>query len=139
MGADVKLSMLHNILVYGLHTNLRLVSIGHVREMQCGFKLLSRHAERGVARVSAPAPFDVCSLDVEALLLVKQFSVPVAELPIEGHEAGGGKPNVAAHSVHAQRPRCPGWRDYTAAVASCSFMTVRCGLQMLVLFHVITF
>lgn len=94
---------------------------------------------RGAAHIPAPPPFDVCSLDVEALLLAKQFSMPVAELTIEGHEVGGGNPNVVTDSVHAQRPRYLGWRDYTAAVTSCSFMTVCCGLQIPVLFQVIEF
>ncbi|KAI0339703.1 hypothetical protein BDW22DRAFT_581803 [Trametopsis cervina] len=131
--------MLRNILKYGLHANLRPVSVDHVRETQCGFKLLSTHVARGAARVPAPAPFNVCVFNVEVLLLVKQFSMHVVELLIEGHEVGGGKPSVVTDSMHAQRPRYLGWRAYTAAVASHSFMTVCCGLQMLVLSQVIQF
>jgi len=42
--AVVKRSVLRNVLMYGLHTILRIVGVGHIRDTQCGFKLFSRRA-----------------------------------------------------------------------------------------------
>ncbi|EGN96925.1 glycosyltransferase family 2 protein, partial [Serpula lacrymans var. lacrymans S7.3] len=42
--AVVKRSFIRNILMYGLHTILRIVGVGHIRDTQCGFKLFTRRA-----------------------------------------------------------------------------------------------
>ncbi|KAJ6579906.1 glycosyltransferase family 2 protein [Mycena sp. CBHHK59/15] len=46
--AVVKRSLLRNILMYGLHTILRIVGVGHICDTQCGFKLFSRAAAQQI-------------------------------------------------------------------------------------------
>lgn len=98
--AVVKRSLLRNILMYGLHTILRLVGVGHIRDTQCGFKLFSRRAAQLVF------PYQHLTtwiFDVEVLLLAKQLSIPVAEVPIEWHEVSGSKLNVVTDSLQMLR------------------------------------
>ena len=86
--------------MYGLHTILRVVGVGHIRDTQCGFKLFSRRAARAIF------PYQhLCTwiFDVEVLLLAKQLYVPVAEVPIEWHEVSGSKLNVVTDSLQMLR------------------------------------
>ncbi|KAF8997924.1 glycosyltransferase family 2 protein [Cyathus striatus] len=86
--AVVKRSLLRNILMYGLHTVLRIVGVGHIRDTQCGFKLSTS---------------STWIFDVELLLLAKQLRIPVAEVPIQWHEVPGSKLNVITASVQMLR------------------------------------
>lgn len=98
--AVVKRSLLRNILMYGLHTILRIVGVGHIRDTQCGFKLFSRQAARHIF----PAQhLPTWIFDVELLLLAKQLGIPVAEVPIEWHEVPGSKLNVFTASLQMLR------------------------------------
>jgi len=98
--AVVKRSVLRNILMYGLHTILRLVGVGHIRDTQCGFKLFSRPAAQHIF----PAQhLPTWIFDVELLLLAKQLGIPVAEVPIEWHEVPGSKLNVVKASAEMLR------------------------------------
>ncbi|KZT25331.1 glycosyltransferase family 2 protein [Neolentinus lepideus HHB14362 ss-1] len=98
--AVVKRSVLRNILMYGLHTVLRVVGVGHIRDTQCGFKLFNRPA----ARLVFPAQHITNWIfDVELLLLAKQLRIPVAEVPIEWHEVPGSKLNVMTASLQMLR------------------------------------
>jgi len=98
--AVVKRSFIRNVLMYGLHTILRVVGVGHIRDTQCGFKLFSRQAARHIF----PAQhLPTWIFDVELLLLAKQLSIPVAEVPIEWHEVAGSKLNVMTASVQMLR------------------------------------
>lgn len=93
-------SLLRNILMYGLHTILRIVGVGHIRDTQCGFKLFSRTAARQIF------PYQHLStwiFDVELLLLAKQLRIPVAEVSIEWHEVSGSKLNVVTDSLQMLR------------------------------------
>ena len=86
--------------MYGLHTILRIVGVGHIRDTQCGFKLFSRRA----ARVIFPAQhLATWIFDVELLLLAKQAAIPVDEVPIEWHEVPGSKLNVFMDSLQMLR------------------------------------
>ncbi|KAI0091399.1 Alg5-prov protein [Irpex rosettiformis] len=98
--AVVKRSVVRNVLMYGLHTILRVVGVGHIRDTQCGFKLFSRRA----AQLIFPYQH-LCTwiFDVEVLLLAKQLRVPVAEVPIEWHEVSGSKLNVLTDSLQMLR------------------------------------
>ncbi len=86
--------------MYGLHTILRIVGVGHIRDTQCGFKLFSRRA----AQLIFPYQH-LCTwiFDVEILLLAKQLRIPVAEVPIEWHEVSGSKLNVLTDSLQMLR------------------------------------
>ncbi|KAF8621815.1 hypothetical protein AX15_007487 [Amanita polypyramis BW_CC] len=98
--AVVKRSLIRNVLMYGLHTILRIVGVGHIRDTQCGFKLFSR----GAAQQIFPAQhLPTWIFDVELLLLAKQLGIPVAEVPIEWHEVAGSKLNVMTASVQMLR------------------------------------
>ena len=89
-------SLLRNMLMYGLHTILRIVGVGHIRDTQCGFKLFSRKAAQHIF----PAQhLPTWIFDVELLLLAKQLGIPVAEVPIEWHEVPGSKLNVFTASL----------------------------------------
>ncbi|KAG0693238.1 glycosyltransferase family 2 protein [Suillus ampliporus] len=90
--AVVKRSMLRNILMYGLHTILRIVG--------CGFKLFSRRAAQQIFPAQHLATW---IFDVELLLLAKQLGIPVAEVPVEWHEVAGSKLNVVKDSLQMLR------------------------------------
>ncbi|KAL0574309.1 dolichyl-phosphate beta-glucosyltransferase [Marasmius crinis-equi] len=98
--AVVKRSLLRNILMYGLHTILRIVGVGHIRDTQCGFKLFSRSAAQ---QIFPAQHLPTWIFDVELLLLAKQLSIPVAEVPIEWHEVAGSKLNVVTASLQMLR------------------------------------
>jgi len=98
--AVVKRSFLRNVLMYGLHTVLRVVGVGHIRDTQCGFKLFSRTAAQ---RIFPAQHLPTWIFDVELLLLAKQLRIPVAEVPIEWHEVAGSKLNVVAASLQMLR------------------------------------
>ncbi|KAJ7251331.1 glycosyltransferase family 2 protein [Mycena rebaudengoi] len=98
--AVVKRSILRNILMYGLHTILRLVGVGHIRDTQCGFKLFSRAAAQ---QIFPAQHLPTWIFDVELLLLAKQLRIPVAEVPIAWHEVPGSKLNVVSASLQMLR------------------------------------
>ncbi|KAI0317221.1 glycosyltransferase family 2 protein [Amylostereum chailletii] len=98
--AVVKRSVLRNFLMYGLHTILRLVGVGHIRDTQCGFKLFTRAAAREIFPRQHLATW---IFDVEILLLAKQQGIPVVEVPIEWHEVPGSKLNVVVDSLQMLR------------------------------------
>ncbi|KAF9038557.1 Alg5-prov protein [Panaeolus papilionaceus] len=98
--AVVKRSLLRNILMYGLHTILRIVGVGHIRDTQCGFKLFSRSAAQ---QIFPAQHLPTWIFDVELLLLAKQLSIPVAEVPVEWHEVAGSKLNVIHASIQMFR------------------------------------
>ncbi|KAF7370429.1 Glycosyltransferase family 2 protein [Mycena sanguinolenta] len=98
--AVVKRSLLRNILMYGLHTILRIVGVGHIRDTQCGFKLFSRAAAQ---QIFPAQHLSTWIFDVELLLLAKQLRIPVAEVPIQWHEVAGSKLNVVSASLQMLR------------------------------------
>ena len=86
--------------MYGLHTILRIVGVGHIRDTQCGFKLFSRSAAQ---RIFPYQHLPTWIFDVELLLLAKEQHMPVAEVPIEWHEVSGSKLHVFADSLQMLR------------------------------------
>lgn len=82
--------------MYGLHTILRIVGVGHIRDTQCGFKLFSRQA---AAQIFPLQRLSTWMFDVELLLLAKRFKIPVVEVPVEWHEVDGSKLNVVLDSL----------------------------------------
>ncbi|KAJ2936957.1 hypothetical protein H1R20_g140, partial [Candolleomyces eurysporus] len=98
--AVVKRSLLRNILMYGLHTILRIVGVGHIRDTQCGFKLFSR----GAAQQIFPSQhLPTWIFDVELLLIAKALRIAVGEVPVEWHEVAGSKLNVVTASIQMLR------------------------------------
>ena len=93
-------SLLRNFLMYGLHTVLRLVGVGHVRDTQCGFKLFSRAAARALFPRQHLATW---IFDVELLLLAKALHIPVVEVPVTWHEVPGSKLSVMRDSLQMLR------------------------------------
>ncbi|KAI1787026.1 glycosyltransferase family 2 protein [Ganoderma leucocontextum] len=98
--AVVKRSFIRNVLMYGLHTILRIVGVGHIRDTQCGFKLFSRRAAQQIFPYQHLATW---IFDVELLLLAKEHGMAVAEVPIEWHEVSGSKLHVLADSLQMLR------------------------------------
>ncbi|KAF4569563.1 dolichyl-phosphate beta-glucosyltransferase [Pleurotus pulmonarius] len=98
--AVVKRSLLRNVLMYGLHTILRIVGVGHIRDTQCGFKLFSRAAAQ---QIFPAQHLPTWIFDVELLLLAKELGIPVAEVPVEWHEVAGSKLNVVTASLEMLR------------------------------------
>jgi len=94
--AVVKRSFLRNFLMYGLHTVLRIVGVGHIRDTQCGFKLFTRRAAQ---QIFPCQHLTTWIFDVELLLLAKQLRIPVEEVPIQWHEVAGSKLNVVTDSL----------------------------------------
>nr|VWO97038.1 Glycosyltransferase [Ganoderma boninense] len=93
-------SFIRNVLMYGLHTILRIVGVGHIRDTQCGFKLFSRRAAQQIFPYQHLATW---IFDVELLLLAKERGMAVAEVPIEWHEVSGSKLHVLADSLQMLR------------------------------------
>jgi len=86
--------------MYGLHTILRIVGVGHIRDTQCGFKLFSRSAAQ---QIFPAQHLPTWIFDVELLLLAKQLRIPVSEVSIDWHEVAGSKLNVATASLQMLR------------------------------------
>ena len=86
--------------MYGLHTILRIVGVGHIRDTQCGFKLFTRGA---AARIFPHQHVVGWIFDVELLLLARALAVPVAEVPVAWHEVPGSKLHVVRDSVQMAR------------------------------------
>lgn len=100
IGTPRQRSLLRNVLMYGLHTILRIVGVGHIRDTQCGFKLFTRRAAQQIFPLQHLATW---IFDVELLLLAKQLGIPVAEVPVEWHEVAGSKLNVVKDSLQMLR------------------------------------
>jgi len=98
--AVVKRSFIRNILMYGFHTILRVLGVGHIRDTQCGFKLFTRKAAQ---QIFPSQHLTTWIFDVEILLLAKMHSIPVEEVPIEWHEVPDSKLNVATDSLQMLR------------------------------------
>ena len=86
--------------MYGLHTVLRIVGVGHIRDTQCGFKLFSRAAARALF---PRLHLGTWIFDVELLLRAKTLRIPVAEVPVTWHEVAGSKLNVVRDSLQMLR------------------------------------
>jgi len=86
--------------MYGFHTILRLLGAGFIRDTQCGFKLFSRSAAQ---QIFPAQHLPTWIFDVELLLLAKQLSYPIAEVPIQWHEVEGSKLNVMTASIQMLR------------------------------------
>lgn len=98
--AVVKRSLLRNMLMYGFHTILRVLGVGHIRDTQCGFKLFTRKAAQ---QIFPSQHLTTWIFDVEILLLAKMLDIPVEEVPIEWHEVAGSKLNVVTDSLQMLR------------------------------------
>jgi dolichyl-phosphate beta-glucosyltransferase len=86
--------------MYGLHTILRVLGVGHIEDTQCGFKLFSR----GAARAIFPRQhLRTWIFDVELLILAQQLGIPAVEVPINWHEVAGSKLNVVWDSLQMLR------------------------------------
>ncbi|KAH7903468.1 hypothetical protein BJ138DRAFT_1168096 [Hygrophoropsis aurantiaca] len=94
--AVVKRSRLRNVLMYGLHTILRIVGVGHIRDTQCGFKLFPRAAAQ---RIFPAQHLATWIFDVELLLLAKARGIPVLEVDVAWEEVGGSKLSVVRDSL----------------------------------------
>ncbi|TCD71711.1 dolichyl-phosphate beta-glucosyltransferase [Steccherinum ochraceum] len=113
--AVVKRSLLRNILMYGLHTILRIVGVGHIRDTQCGFKLFSRSAAQQIFPYQHLPSW---IFDVELLLLAKQLRIPVEEaqfpLALFSHFISN---NVLGLTSMARRQELPVVREQNARTA----------------------
>ena len=82
--------------MYGLHTVLRLVGVGHIRDTQCGFKLFTRSAAQ---HIFPHQHLTGWIFDVELLLYAKQLNIPVAEVPIAWEEVPASKLKLVRDSI----------------------------------------
>ena len=82
--------------MYGLHTILRIVGVGHIRDTQCGFKLFTRPAAQ---QIFPHQHLTGWILDVELLLYAKQLKIPVSEVPIAWVEVPASKLKVVRDSI----------------------------------------
>lgn len=86
--------------MYGFHTILRILGVGHIRDTQCGFKLFSRTAAQ---QIFPAQHLPTWIFDVELLLLAQQLRIPVAEVSVDWHEVSGSKLNVVTASMQMLR------------------------------------
>lgn len=94
--AVVKRAFVRNLLMHAFHTLIRTFGIRHIRDTQCGFKLLTREA------VKAVFPYmhtEGWIFDIEILLLAGYKRIPVAEVPITWHEVDGSKVSLVKDSL----------------------------------------
>lgn len=94
--AVVKRALVRNLLMHGFHTLIRTFGIRHIRDTQCGFKLLTRKA------VKAVFPYmhtEGWIFDIEILLLAGYKRIPVVEVPITWHEVDGSKVSLVKDSL----------------------------------------
>ena len=89
-------SFVRNLAMYALHTVLRLVGVGHIRDTQCGFKLFSRKAAQDIFPSQRLSGW---IFDVELLLMAKLLNIPVAEVPISWNEVPESKIRLLRDSV----------------------------------------
>jgi len=95
--AVVKRSFLRNCLMYAFHFLLRTVGVGYIHDTQCGFKLFTREAARGLFH---SLHLHGWIFDVELLLLAQRLHIPVVEVPIEWHEIEGSKMSLVRDSIN---------------------------------------
>lgn len=82
--------------MHSFHTVIRTFGIRHIRDTQCGFKLLSRKT------IQAVFPYmhtEGWIFDIEMLLLAMYKGIPVVEVPITWHEVGGSKMHLMQDSI----------------------------------------
>ncbi|KAH0604815.1 uncharacterized protein H6S33_006483 [Morchella sextelata] len=94
--AVVKRSFIRNFLMHSFHTLIRTFGIRHIRDTQCGFKLLSRAALKAVFPYMHTEGW---IFDIEMLILAMYKGIPVAEVPITWHEVGGSKVRLVQDSL----------------------------------------
>ncbi|KAH9938745.1 uncharacterized protein BXZ73DRAFT_76264 [Epithele typhae] len=99
-GKDRQWSSVRSSAMYGLHTIVRIVGLRHIRDTQCGFKLLARRAAQ---QIFSYWHLTTWIFDVELLLLAKAQGTPAVEVPIEWHEVSGSKPHVFSDSLQMLR------------------------------------
>lgn len=82
--------------MHSFHTLIRTFGIRHIRDTQCGFKLLSRAALKAVFPYMHTEGW---IFDIEMLILAMYKGIPVAEVPITWHEVGGSKVRLVQDSL----------------------------------------
>ncbi|XP_073967200.1 dolichyl-phosphate beta-glucosyltransferase-like [Choristoneura fumiferana] len=81
-------SIFRNILMYGFHFLVWLLTVRGVRDTQCGFKLLTRSAARAAFRA---LHVNRWAFDVELLYIAQTLNIPIAEVPVRWTEIEGSK------------------------------------------------
>ncbi|BFZ54514.1 dolichyl-phosphate beta-glucosyltransferase [Savitreella phatthalungensis] len=95
--AVVQRSLLRNALMYGFHTFISILGVRHIKDTQCGFKLLTRKSSR---LIFPQMHIERWAFDVEIWLLAHWLNVPSIELPVNWHEVGGSKINLVNDSIN---------------------------------------
>lgn len=95
--AVVKRSPLRNMLMHGFHTFIGLLGVSHIKDTQCGFKLLSRAA---CQRIFPNVHIERYAFDVEIYLIAEMLHIPVKEVAITWHEVSGSKMNLVQDSLN---------------------------------------
>jgi dolichyl-phosphate beta-glucosyltransferase len=86
--------------MYGFHTILQILGVGHIKDTQCGFKLFTRSAAQ---QIFPSQHLPTWIFDVELLLLAKELNIPVVEVAIAWQEIAGSKLNVVTASLQMLR------------------------------------
>lgn len=94
--AVVKRSWVRNLLMHSFHVLIRTLGIRHIRDTQCGFKLLSREAVRAIFPYMHTEGW---IFDIEILLLAGYKGIPVVEVPVTWHEVEGSKVSLVKDSL----------------------------------------
>ena len=78
----------------------RTVAGQPIHDLQCGFKLVSRHA----AQLTFPAlHVERWAFDAELLVLAARRNIPVAEVPVSWHEVEGSRVGLISGSLQMAR------------------------------------
>lgn len=92
----VKRSFVRNLLMYGLHTLVYIFGIREIKDTQCGFKMFNR---RCMQLIFPYMRTERWIFDVEILIIALRKSCEIHEVPINWHEVGGSKIDLATDSI----------------------------------------
>ncbi|KAK4886993.1 hypothetical protein RN001_003264 [Aquatica leii] len=84
----VSRSIFRTILMYGFHTIVWLFAVKHIKDTQCGFKLLTRKAAESCFE---SLHVERWAFDAELLYIAKCLNIPVTEIPVNWTEIEGSK------------------------------------------------
>jgi len=89
-----------NVLMYGFHILVSILTVKGIRDTQCGFKLFSRRAAQ---HLFFNQHLRRWSFDVELLCLAQKLRIPMAEVAVNWTEIPGSKLNLLESSFAMAR------------------------------------
>jgi len=102
-------SFFRTILMYGFHACVWMFAVKHIRDTQCGFKLMTRPTARLIFR---SIHIERWAFDVEMLKIAEMVGVPVSEVAVRWTEIDGSKLNPILAAIQMFRDIFLLWLRY---------------------------